>query len=1569
MTIILIKSFAAVILAIFQFLVIVTAQRALDGQSNNLNDPNAGTPQSPYKRDIGKQAWQDGIDAMITTPGDYTAVVPKGNGACAVPALEGLFPLPRCVSNLVNGLQAKLGDEFELSIQDTKKSKRKNSHMLTFWGQFANMDVMNTLFNGENFPAGIFIPSDDATYTSEYVLGPLIPTVQQESFPFNRTKGASNRNGINEVTSFLDGSPIYGVTIDQSMKVREGVRGKLKLNYDESTEDGSFGYPPVNDNGEYAFALTTRTGKNVFVDTIMLILMREHNRKCDLLFEIHGDTWSDEQYFQEARKWVIAIIQRVTSLEYLSIVLGAPLPNYSGYDSAMTPAIDTFFSTVTSRYAHSEISDVYNIVDESGYKLTELPLRSLNTPKLIEKYGVATLVLSMALQRQEEIDIFYADQMRVLVNAKTGKTTDVASLDIVRSRDRGMPLYNDAREALGLKRKTQFTEISSNTEVQERLQKAYKSVDQVESFIGGLAEDHAKGSILGELFHKSFTQQWNLIRDSDRFWFEGNNLGFTRDEINEIRNITWLSVIQNNIPKGFVFPTNIWSVQPISTFNTSTIEENKPAQDDYPEQNVLKLSEVYEIRWKINDKNIDFKITMLSSNAWFGLGFNPSDTGMIDADMIIIWNKNDSTLSINNYLSNQYERPKEDPNQFVEQKNTPTVLSGFTQVEITRPLVPPNGRPPISNNVITMIYAWNPNSNELSYHGGNRGATKVNFFTGGGSVANVSIQNIQDTRFIHGIAMFSAWGILFPASIFIVRYLKHVETYMSRHRNLQMVGGLIVITFGAAAMATVSKHGSNSHDILGLLIYSTIFLQLGLGILAIWGLAAVESASTGIVVGLKHLHFYLGFVIMILAWCQIYVGLTLYSKQFNVVSYTWRILYLIWLAVVVAIYVIAEYVYKYKNLQFLWPLRENGDKNKRLYNRIPEDVFEQLPAISWNDFNLRVMAGAHLVVAEGLVFDIHKWFKIHPGGQRILRRVIGTDITQDFFFDPTDQIVINRAFSENEKIMKQIEETKDVKSLKKRKLPQAIRPKSIANTVDLINSTTFKNSRVAMHRHSKFATAKLATLVVARISDSTEDYGQQKKDDDFNPISSMTPIINAPPTPQNNSPYIFKRYILTNIEYATRHDAENPVKKLTFQVIHPKDKLPKFLPGDYIEIMSYVNKHMVIRPYTPLQGPSDKTFTILVKIYKDGAMSQHLEKQLRNFEIAVRGPFDVADRMYTPPQVSPYQASKIPTSPIIRPSSPNSTANLMYGNSNTSLARSATLLRQNSVSNIQRNYQPSNFGLDSVYGDESYSVNGNSEAHQPSNGGVINNRVLLNPAREDQCWDTLFMVCGGTGLTPMLQLIQYHLDCADSFGSTFKLHLLCANTQISDIISMKYLDFLASTSDGKFTVTHTLTKPPPIWRGLSGHLDDNVLFNWISKNYQIPPPAIPPRVNLSQPQTPQQMMLTSSYNPNFNESLYNYSAATPPLSSQQLPASNISMDGSDGNPMRNSIQPFAFSNFQSNNEMNVLSERQEFMRMLSQDATQSCRVAVCGPFGMMEGVRRSLERIGFPVDAKVLFIQ
>ena len=59
---------------------------------------------------------------------------------------------------------------------------------------------------------------------------------------------------------------------------------------------------------------------------------------------------------------------------------------------------------------------------------------------------------------------------------------------------------------------------------------------QVESFVGGLAEDLYGESNFGELFYTSMADQYRRIRDGDRFYFENANNGlFTAEEINEIR--------------------------------------------------------------------------------------------------------------------------------------------------------------------------------------------------------------------------------------------------------------------------------------------------------------------------------------------------------------------------------------------------------------------------------------------------------------------------------------------------------------------------------------------------------------------------------------------------------------------------------------------------------------------------------------------------------------------------------------------------------------------------------------------------------------------------------------------------------------------------------------------------------------------------------------------------------------------------------------------------------------------------------------------------------------------------
>jgi peroxidase len=73
------------------------------------------------------------------------------------------------------------------------------------------------------------------------------------------------------------------------------------------------------------------------------------------------------------------------------------------------------------------------------------------------------------------------------------------------------------------------------------LKQAYGSVDAIDLWTGGLAEDHAAGSILGSTFGKIIGDQFTALRDGDLFYFE--NQKFDRQTLNEIKDTTLSDLI------------------------------------------------------------------------------------------------------------------------------------------------------------------------------------------------------------------------------------------------------------------------------------------------------------------------------------------------------------------------------------------------------------------------------------------------------------------------------------------------------------------------------------------------------------------------------------------------------------------------------------------------------------------------------------------------------------------------------------------------------------------------------------------------------------------------------------------------------------------------------------------------------------------------------------------------------------------------------------------------------------------------------------------------------------------
>src|SRR5205814_2512277 len=145
----------------------------------------------------------------------------------------------------------------------------------------------------------------------------------------------------------------------------------------------------------------------------------------------------------------------------------------------------------------------------------------------------------------QEVDLLAVRDIRNLLFGPPGAGgQDLIARDIQRGRDHGLTDYNSMRAAYGLPRVTSFAQITSNTTVQQELQAAYGNVNNIDAFVGAMAEDHAAGAAVGPLTKAVLVNQFTRTRDGDRFFYLNT---FSDGELqNLLANTTLSKIIQRN---------------------------------------------------------------------------------------------------------------------------------------------------------------------------------------------------------------------------------------------------------------------------------------------------------------------------------------------------------------------------------------------------------------------------------------------------------------------------------------------------------------------------------------------------------------------------------------------------------------------------------------------------------------------------------------------------------------------------------------------------------------------------------------------------------------------------------------------------------------------------------------------------------------------------------------------------------------------------------------------------------------------------------------------------------------
>lgn len=489
--------------------------RSYTGANNNRAQPTWGQAGTPFRRRT-TVGYGDGLDT------------PAGADR----------PSARRVSNRI------------AAATGSRPNSRNLSDYIWQWGQFLDHDLDLTLSAApaESFP--VLVPLGDL-YFDPNSTGVMTIPLSRSSYQ----RVSNVRQQINNITTYIDASMVYGsdAATAASLRANDGS-GRLRVSAGRLL--------PLATDGSGAFvAGDVRVNEQTNLMAIQTLFLREHNYWAGEI-RAANPGWSDEQIYQLARAIVGAEIQQITYREFLPLLLGPnALAPYRGYQPSVNASVENAFATAAYRLGHSMLSSSLLRLGPTGQPIAQGPLRlkdAFFNSAAVSSLGIEPYLRGMAKQKAQELDNQIVDDVRNFLFGPPGAGGfDLASLNIQRGRDHGLPSYNQTRANYGLPRVTHWNQISSDPNVRTKLSSLYTSPDQVDLWVGGLAENHVQGALVGPTFHAILKDQFERLRDGDRFWHEGY---LPPSVLQTVRDQNLTRILRRNTGIGGEIQNNVWIV-------------------------------------------------------------------------------------------------------------------------------------------------------------------------------------------------------------------------------------------------------------------------------------------------------------------------------------------------------------------------------------------------------------------------------------------------------------------------------------------------------------------------------------------------------------------------------------------------------------------------------------------------------------------------------------------------------------------------------------------------------------------------------------------------------------------------------------------------------------------------------------------------------------------------------------------------------------------------------------------------------------------------------------------------
>ncbi|XP_066582372.1 peroxidasin-like [Prorops nasuta] len=518
-----------------------TRYRTHTGRCNNALHPTWGSALEAYTRMLSPE-YEDGVSMpklALPSAREVTTRVHSGGLDLRHPYLMALTAL--------------FGEFLAHDLSHTPKMELPDG------GRLKCCDVEYEHFHPECFP----IQADNAIGCMEYT--------RSAPHPGSIVQGCKlgPRQQINQATSYLDLSPIYGSSEEVSTSLRSGSGGAfgtqrrnlpMASSKSNSCRISSKAFPCF-------LSGDSRINENPGLTLVHILLMREHNRVASQLEQLNPH-WDDETLYQEARRIVIAEMQHITFNEYLPVTLGeAALDKYNlrpttlgyftGYDSRVDATISNAAASAGLFFVAALTPKTLDLVDSrSSHKSGERSLLSaFYAPQEFYEAGAIDRLIAGATAGHSRKPVPPA-LSEILLDRyfHDGKSKDVAvdyaAQIIQQGRDHGLPAYARWREFCDLSPVRDFDDLRNtmSKESIDKLRLTYKKVDEIDLVTGAISEEPSSGSVLGPTFQCLLGRTFRNVRIGDRYWYENGKTpgSFSLQQLEEIRKASMAQILCEN---------------------------------------------------------------------------------------------------------------------------------------------------------------------------------------------------------------------------------------------------------------------------------------------------------------------------------------------------------------------------------------------------------------------------------------------------------------------------------------------------------------------------------------------------------------------------------------------------------------------------------------------------------------------------------------------------------------------------------------------------------------------------------------------------------------------------------------------------------------------------------------------------------------------------------------------------------------------------------------------------------------------------------------------------------------